>query len=65
VSHGGCAIAAPTVFGAMHGMETLMQLVDRAARTVPAVRVADAPRFKVDIRASILRHIFYDYGRSR
>lgn len=41
-----CAIVAPSAFGAMHGMETLVQLVDRVMHTVPSqVRVVDAPRF--------------------
>ena len=41
-----CAIVAASAFGAMHGMETLVQLVDRARRTVPSeVHVVDAPRF--------------------
>ena len=40
-----CAITAPTVYGAMHGLETFVQLVSRADRTVPACAVVDKPRF--------------------
>jgi hexosaminidase len=45
VSSSSCAIDAPTVYGAMHGMETFVQLVTRADRSVPAVSIADTPRF--------------------
>lgn len=46
---GGCTIEAPTVYGAMHGMETMVQLVSRqsgpATCRVPAVTIQDRPRF--------------------
>ncbi len=40
-------LRAPTVVGAMRGLETLLQLVaaDSAGFYIPAVRIADAPRF--------------------
>ena len=41
-------IEAQTVFGAMHGLETLVQLVNRSqatAWTLPSVEVQDNPRF--------------------
>ena len=40
-----CTIAAKTVFGAMHGMESLAQLVQRPNFTAPGVRIDDKPRF--------------------
>eukprot|EP00040_Diaphanoeca_grandis_P018300 m.96192 g.96192 ORF g.96192 m.96192 type:complete len:609 (+) comp26874_c0_seq1:62-1888(+) len=42
---GLCAINAPTVYGAMHGMETLVQLVNQTDRTIQPAHVADEPRF--------------------
>ncbi|HEY6225434.1 MAG TPA: family 20 glycosylhydrolase, partial [Gemmatimonadales bacterium] len=41
------ALQAPTVVGVLRGVETLLQLVtaDSAGFFVPAVRIADAPRF--------------------
>ncbi len=41
------ALRAPTVVGVLRGVETLLQLVttDSAGFFVPAVRIADAPRF--------------------
>jgi hexosaminidase len=44
----GGAIVSANVFGALHALETLAQLVDRSAGTVwtvPQVSVVDAPRF--------------------
>jgi hexosaminidase len=41
-------INAPTVFGALHALETLAQLVDRSSSSkwvVPLVQVVDFPRF--------------------
>jgi hexosaminidase len=55
---GSCAIEAPTVYGAMHGMETFVQLVrqTRAAggmnMSVPLVTVVDRPRFP--LRATMI-----------
>jgi hexosaminidase len=40
-----CAIVSETVFGAMHGMESLTQLVQRPGSTAPAVHIDDKPRF--------------------
>ena len=45
VATDSCAIESPTVYGAMHGMETFVQLVRRANRSVPTVVVTDRPRF--------------------
>jgi hexosaminidase len=41
-------LAAPTVVGALRGLETLLQLVsaDSAGFYLPAARIADAPRFR-------------------
>lgn len=42
------SITAPTVFGALHALETLAQLVNRSAGsrwTVPLISVTDFPRF--------------------
>jgi hexosaminidase len=41
-------LSAPTVVGALRGVETLLQLVacDHGACHVPAVRIEDAPRFR-------------------
>jgi hexosaminidase len=48
VSPAGARIAAPTVVGALCGLETLLQLVsgDSAGFYLPAVRIDDAPRFR-------------------
>ena len=40
-----CSIEAQTVFGALHAMESLVQLVQRPYFTAPAVRIEDKPRF--------------------
>ncbi len=47
VTPAGATLAAPTDRGAMHGMETLLQLAgDRGGACVlPAIRIQDAPRF--------------------
>ncbi|HEY0786299.1 MAG TPA: family 20 glycosylhydrolase [Acidobacteriaceae bacterium] len=47
VTPSGGHLSAPTVLGAMHGMETLLQLVsfEDGACVVPAVTIHDAPRF--------------------
>jgi hexosaminidase len=42
---GACGVSAPTIYGAMHGMESFVQLADRATCTVPTVAIADRPRF--------------------
>jgi len=40
-------LAAPTVVGALRGLETFLQLLegDRAGHFIPAVRIEDRPRF--------------------
>ncbi len=45
---GGAQLSAATDVGAMHGMETLLQLVEMrdGACRVPAVTIEDAPRFQ-------------------
>jgi N-acetyl-beta-hexosaminidase len=40
-----CTIEAPTAFGAMHAMETVVQLINRADRSIAAARVVDKPRW--------------------
>ena len=47
VSPQGVQLKAATVVGALHGMETLLQLltVENGAAVVPAVTIDDAPRF--------------------
>ena len=47
ISAGGAALRAPTVVGAMRGLETLLQLLqqDGGGFFLPAVSVADQPRF--------------------
>ncbi len=44
----GIRIDAPTVAGAMHGLETMLQLVQPAGNTyvLPVVEITDAPRFR-------------------
>ncbi len=44
----GVRIEAHTTLGALHGMETLVQLLqpEGAGYVIPAVRIEDAPRFK-------------------
>ena len=44
VSKSGIVLNAATVFGAMHGMETLSQLVTRDG--VNGTEIVDAPRFQ-------------------
>ena len=48
VTPAGVHIAAPTVVGAMHGLQTLLQLVQPSAGqfTLPLVSIHDAPRFR-------------------
>jgi hexosaminidase len=50
-----CTIAAKTVFGAMHGMESLAQLV-RPDFTAPSVRVDDKPRFPFRCVSKLLQN---------
>ena len=40
-----CTITSETVYGALHGMETLVQLFQRPRLTAPAVHIVDKPRF--------------------
>ncbi|MFL6227173.1 MAG: beta-N-acetylhexosaminidase [Pyrinomonadaceae bacterium] len=51
-------LRAPTVVGALHGLETFLQLVagDREGFYVPAVEIKDAPRFR-------WRGLLIDVGR--
>src|SRR5262247_4066670 len=48
VSDGRAALKAPSVIGALRGLETLLQLVesDRDGYYVPSVKVEDKPRFR-------------------
>lgn len=48
VTPAGARLASPTVVGALHGLETLLQLVsaDSAGFFIPAVTIADQPRFR-------------------
>ena len=48
VSDGRAALKAPTVIGALRGLETLLQLVesDRDGHYIPSVKVEDKPRFR-------------------
>src|SRR5215475_1016400 len=48
VSDGRAALRAPTVIGALRGLETLLQLVesDGAGYCIPGVKVEDKPRFR-------------------
>jgi hexosaminidase len=48
VTAGGAELTAATDVGAMHGMETVLQLVDMrdGACRLPAVTIDDAPRFR-------------------
>ena len=59
VTPAGVIIHAPTAAGAFYGGQTLRQLLDPSARTIPGVTIADAPRyawrgFMVDVS----RHFF-------
>jgi len=58
VTASGAKLQANTVVGALHGMETLLQLVqpDRLAYFLPAVSIEDAPRFR-------WRGLLIDVGR--
>eukprot|EP01050_Picozoa_sp_SAG11_P001731 SAG11_NODE_79_length_17750_cov_28.445980_7_plen_928_part_00 len=56
-----CSIQAETVYGAMHGMESFVQLVSLVAqdRRVPACKITDKPRFR--FRATMIdtsRHYY-------
>jgi hexosaminidase len=48
VTGGRAALKAPTVVGALRGLETLLQLVesDRDGHYIPSVKVEDKPRFR-------------------
>ena len=49
VRESGAAVAAPSIYGAMHAMETFAQLVQHASDGtyhVPAIDIEDAPRFE-------------------
>ncbi len=48
VTSSGVRIDAPTVAGAMHGLQTMLQLVQPAGDgyVLPAVKITDAPRFR-------------------
>ncbi len=48
VSAGQVKLSAATVVGALHGMETLLQLVDceRGSCHLPVVKIEDSPRFR-------------------
>ncbi|MEO8635779.1 MAG: family 20 glycosylhydrolase [Gemmatimonadales bacterium] len=48
VTGDGTTLTAPTPVGALHGLETLLQLVtfDSAGFYLPVVRIDDAPRFR-------------------
>jgi hexosaminidase len=48
VTPSGLAIKAPTITGALHALETLLQLVQPsgAAYILPAVTITDSPRFR-------------------
>ena len=47
LASGAGTLAAQTVYGAMHGLETFAQLVNRSSSpwTLPPVSITDAPRF--------------------
>jgi hexosaminidase len=47
ITPGGGSLAAPTVLGAMHGLQTLLQLIEVTPDgfAVPAVTIRDTPRF--------------------
>ena len=48
VMESGATLSAPTVVGALHGLETLLQLVtaDSAGYYLPVVQISDTPRFR-------------------
>ena len=58
VTNAGVALKAKTIFGAMRGFETLLQLVqpEGAGFVLPAVHIDDAPRF-------VWRGLMIDSGR--
>ena len=63
VRPGGITIRAPREQGLFYGLQTLRQLVAAsragAAGTVPAVRIADAPRFRYrGMHLDVARHFF-------
>jgi hexosaminidase len=47
VTSGGATLEAPTTVGALHGLETVLQLIgsDSAGWYLPSVRIEDRPRF--------------------
>src|ERR1700730_2545255 len=47
ISPGGGSLTAPTILGAMHGLQTLLQLIEVTSDgfAAPAVTVRDTPRF--------------------
>ncbi|MBK8247690.1 MAG: family 20 glycosylhydrolase [Gemmatimonadetes bacterium] len=58
VSADGATLAAPTVVGALRGLETLLQLItsDASSHYLPAVTIRDTPRFR-------WRGLLVDVGR--
>ncbi|MBL8959372.1 MAG: family 20 glycosylhydrolase [Gemmatimonadetes bacterium] len=58
VSPTGATLAAPTVVGALRGLETVLQLItsDAATHYLPAVSIRDTPRFR-------WRGLLVDVGR--
>ncbi len=58
VRPGGIGIRAPREQGLFYGLQTLRQLLGAGA-TVPAVRIADAPRFRYrGMHLDVARHFF-------
>ena len=53
-SNVSCVISGTTVYGAMHGMESFVQLVRRGDHTVQLVDIADAPRFPFRASESLI-----------
>lgn len=58
VTESGATLSAPTVVGALRGLETLLQLItsDATTRYLPAVTIRDTPRFR-------WRGLLVDVGR--
>jgi hexosaminidase len=58
VTGDGATLSAPTVVGALHGLETLLQLItsDSSSHYLPAVMIRDTPRFR-------WRGLLVDVGR--